>query len=142
MEVRLLLSEPVLAPPLGSSLPTSIARVHGTPIEGLQARAARSARWRSVVGGSADSPQGSFFLGVLNGKSPRPISARRLFDSLSEDQQQQGVAQLRRAPVLGTGGRRFDSFRPDQFMVAMVYWHASRAVNARVLGSEPGGHPR
>jgi hypothetical protein len=26
-------------------------------------------------------------------------------------------------------------------MVAMVYWHAFRAVNAKVLGSEPGGHP-
>ena len=88
--------------------------MHGTPIEGLQART------RGLQGGVPQS-------------AVAPIRRR---DRI------QGVAQLRRAPALGAGGRRFDSFRPDQFVVAMVYWHASRAVNARVLGSEPGGHPK
>lgn len=61
-----------------------------------------------------------------------------LSGSIPEWGANQGIAQFGRAPVLGTGGRRFKSYCPDH---KRLYWISSvvehTTDNRGVLGSNP-----
>lgn len=52
-----------------------------------------------------------------------------------------GVAQHGRVPVLETGGRRFESYYPDQNMVGVAQMVERQIVTLVVVGSSPIVYP-